>query len=170
MSAPLRALVVAAAVLLALGAHAAPRGMLASAGARQFDPPSKPTGPISVDYRLADTPSLAMPLTITVTARAEAGAGRLALQTAASDPQALWVSAAAPVAAGEDVQSWVLTVIPLLATPTHLQVTVAGEIDGVPQARTVVIPIRVAGEVASAPRVERNGGEALILLPVTESP
>ena len=170
MSAASRILVAAAAVLLVLGAHAAPRGVPVSPVAGQFDPPSKPTGPISVDYRLAETPALAMPLTITVTARAEAGAGRLLLQTSSSDSAALWVSAAAPVAASEGAQAWVLTVVPLLATPSHLQITVAGDIDGVPQARTVVIPIRVAGDVASPPRVEQSDGEALILLPVTESP
>ena len=68
-----------------------------------------------------------------------------------------------------DAYAWELTVVPLAADAGYLSVIVAGTIDGVEQARSVTIALR-STVPAEAPEVTITDGEALIALPVQESP
>lgn len=162
----LRVTVVGAmAVLLAQAAAAAPPEAVRPAvhAAR----PSKPTGPIAVEHRTAATPQVGVPLTISVTARVAAAAA-LTLDATASRPDALLVGTAVLVSEEAGRFEWVLTVVPLALDAGFVNVVVAGTIDGVAQAHSVAIPLRVAPEPAgSAPTPA--AGEALIALPVDES-
>ena len=132
---------------------------------------AKPTGPIAVDVRLAAPPALGVPVTVTVTAHAET-IGRLALEVYADDPAALAVVAQSAPVDRAGVRSWEVTVIPTRVSGGTLDVLVAGEIDGVVQARSVVTPIELGGAAPAArPQslaTPAAGGENLSLLPVEE--
>jgi hypothetical protein len=132
--------------------------------------PVKPTGPIAVEYRLAAAAVVGVPLEIAVTARVQAETSRLAIEATASTPQAVLVTSPEAVSAGDGVYSWTITVVPLAAEAGYLNVIVAGDIDGVPQARSVTVPLRSAASSAAAPAAGAARGEALIALPVEESP
>jgi hypothetical protein len=132
---------------------------------------AKPTGPIGVDVRIAAPPALGAPLTVTVTARAEAIEG-LALEVHADDPAALAIVAQSAPVDRAGARSWEITVIPMRTAGGNLGVVVAGDIDGVAQAGSVVTPIRLA-EATPALRarplaVPEAGGVNLSLLPVEE--
>jgi hypothetical protein len=147
---------------------AAPRAAERAAPAR-VDLPVKPTGPIGVEYRVAAQPAVGVPLEIAVTARVQAEVGRVTIEAAASSTRAVLVTTPALVSSGAGVYSWTITVVPLVAEAGYLSVIVAGEVDGVAQARSVTVPLRAAGAPSSAPAPAANG-EALIALPVQESP
>ena len=74
------------AVALGLAAHAgaAPR-VLEALSASEL--PAKPTGPITVEYRLAARPAVGVPVTITVTARVESDVGTLGIEANATSPR-----------------------------------------------------------------------------------
>jgi hypothetical protein len=129
--------------------------------------PGKPMGPIAVDYRLTGSPSVGVALTILVTARVADPSARLALEAAPGDARLLLSAAPELVAASGGVYSWSVVVVPLAAA-TYLDVVVAGEIDGVAQARSLVIPVRGAEGPATGGRAHA-APEALIELPVVET-
>ena len=148
-------------------AFAAPLGSPASATHDE----AKPTGPIGVDVRIAAPPTLGVPLTVTVTARAQAVDG-LALEVHADDPAALVIVAQSAPVDRAGSRSWEVTVVALRTSGGNLGVVVAGDIDGVAQAGSVVTPIRLA-EAAPALRTRplaapQAGRENLSLLPVEE--
>jgi len=132
--------------------------------------PGKPTGPIAVEYRLAAQPEVGVPLAIDVTARVEAAVSNLSLEANASIPRAVLVTTPELGAAGDGVYSWRITVVPLAAEAGYLSVIVAGNVDGLPQASTVTVSLRGAGAAGPAPAAVSAAGEALIALPVQESP
>jgi len=132
--------------------------------------PVKPTGPIAVEYRLAAPPAVGVPLQIAVTARVQAAASSLAIEANASAPRAVLVTAPRLDAAGDGVYSWTITVVPLAAEAGYLSVIVAGEVDGVTQARSVTVPLRSSPSAGPTPAAGAARGEALIALPVQESP
>jgi hypothetical protein len=152
------------AAVLAGGAAAAPRD--AERAPNVVERPSKPTGPIAVEYRLGGTTAVGVPLTIAVTARA-VGAAALAIEATPTDPRALQVSA--PVLAGTEAGrfEWTISVVPLAADAGFVNVLVTGTIDGVEQARSVVIPLRLAATPAEGAPGE-DSGENLIALPAEE--
>lgn len=155
----------ATALLLTPVAAAAPPD--AERPAVRAERPSKPTGPIAVDHRSVGIPRIGVPLEISVTARV-AGAAALTLEASASRPEALLVEAAVLVSAEAGRFEWVLTVVPLALDAGFVNVVVTGAIDGVAQARSVAIPLRVAAEPAG--RVSSAApGDALIALPVDEN-
>ena len=149
-------------------AGAAPRAAEGAALARE-QLPVKPTGPIGVEYRVAAQPQVGVPLEIAVTARVEADVGRVTIEAAASATGAVLVTAPALVTAGAGVYAWTITVVPLVAEAGYLSVTVAGDVDGVAQARSLTVPLRSADAPAVRPAPPARG-EALIALPVQESP
>ena len=158
------------AALLSAGAAAAAPLEPPAVAARRAVPP-KPAGPIGVDVRLNAEPVLGVPVTVTITARAET-ISDLTLEARAADPGALAIGAASlPVDRG-GARSWSLTVVPLRATGGYLSVVVAGQIDGVAEARSVVIPVRPAGSAPEvrAPAAAPAAGsrENLSVLPVEE--
>ncbi|HEY3518944.1 MAG TPA: hypothetical protein VGL98_17980, partial [Gammaproteobacteria bacterium] len=65
---------------------------------------------------------------------------------------------------------WKITVVPLAAEAGYLSLIVAGRVDGVAQARGVTVPLRSAAAGGPAPAAEAAGPEALIALPVQETP
>ena len=130
--------------------------------------PAKPTGPIGVEYTLAAAPAVGVPLEIEIKARVETDVKGLAIEANASAPRAVLVTAPQLVTAADGVYSWTITVVPLSAEPGYLNVIVAGRVDGVAQARAVMVPLH--GARGPAPVAESAGREALIALPVQETP
>jgi hypothetical protein len=130
----------------------------------------KPTGPIAVEYRVPAQPAVGVPLTIEVKARVEPDVNGLTIEASASAPRALLTTAPELVSADDGVYSWTITVVPLSADAGYLNVIVAGRVDGVPQARGVTVPLRGAAGETPAPGAAVPGREALIALPVQETP
>jgi hypothetical protein len=131
--------------------------------------PVKPTGPIAVEHRLAAPPAVGVPLELVVTARVEPGVGDLTIEADASTPRAVLVASPELVTAADGVYVWTITVVPLAADAGYLTVIVAGDVDGLAQARSVTVSLRSSGPPA-APAPEAGGGEVLIALPVQEGP
>ena len=132
--------------------------------------PAKPTGPIAVEYRVAATPVVGVPLEIEVSARVEPDVKGLTIEANASAPRAVLVTPPSVVTAGDGVYAWRLTVVPLATEAGYLSIIVAGRVDGVAQARGVTVPLRVAAAGGPAAAREVAGPEALIALPVQETP
>jgi hypothetical protein len=181
----LRKLCCGAIGLLAVAAAAAPRpvatpldgaagGVRPGARAVQRVSPGKPSGPIGVDYEVVGEVAIGQALDVVITAQVPGAAAALVLEVNARDPAALLVAGHSAPVDRDGAQTWVVTVVPLHSTTTYLNVLVVGELDGAPQARNVLIPIRVGvaeAVAAAASAVEvRAVGEALILLPAIESP
>jgi hypothetical protein len=162
-----RAIVAAlAALLFAPGVGAAPPEAERPRAAHA-ERPSKPTGPIAVDHRLAAAPQVGVPLAIFIAART-ASAATLSLEATASQPDSLSVAAPRLVSAAEGRFEWAVEVIPLAADAGFVNVVVAGEIDGIPQARSVAIALRMTADAVERTPTAADG-EALIALPVDES-
>jgi hypothetical protein len=161
-------------IFVMAAAAAAPREQAATGRiAMELPSPPKPTGPIAVDYRFAGSPVVGQAFDVSITARGPE-AVVLVLEASAADPASLFVVAQTSGFDRDGERTWVVTIVPLLPRQSYLDVLVTGDIDGVTQARNVVIPIRTeraggaaapAGEVAVC-----SGGEKLILLPVDERP
>jgi hypothetical protein len=134
---------------------------------------AKPKGPIAVDVRLAAPPALGSPLTVTVTARAD-GIDRLVLEVRADDPAGLAIGAVSAPVDRAGARTWSVIVVPVRSSGANLSIVVAGEIDGVAQAQSVVTPVRPAGAAppvrAMAVGPSTRDGENLTLLPVEELP
>jgi hypothetical protein len=162
------AALVAAALALPVAVGAAPRAAERVAPVAA-ELPGKPTGPIAVEHQFAADPAVGVPVKITVTAHVNGAAGGLGIEATPTLPRAALVTPPTPLAVGEGVYSWEITVVPLAAEAGYLSVIVSGAIDGVEQARSVTISLRsVVLEDAPAPAA--RGGETLIALPVQESP
>jgi len=132
--------------------------------------PAKPTGPIGVEYRVAAAPTVGVPFEIEVSARVEPDVQGLTIEANASAPHAVLLTPPTVVTAGDGVFAWKLTVVPLAAEAGYLSVIVAGRVDGVPQARAVTVPLRSMAAAGPTPAPEAAGPEALIALPVQETP
>jgi hypothetical protein len=130
----------------------------------------KPTGPIGVEYHVRAQPAVGVPLEIEVKARVERDVNGLTIEAHASAPRAVLLTTPELVTADEGVYSWTITVVPLAAEAGYLNVIVAGRVDGVAQARGVTIPLRAAAAEDPAPVAAAAGREALIALPVQETP
>jgi hypothetical protein len=156
-------------VALPVVVGAAPRTLDESTRAVRFELPGKPTGPIAVDYRLAAVPTVGVPLTIAITARADGETAGLRLEASASEPRDVLLAVPMAVAARDGAQAWEVTVVPLAPDAGYVMVVVAGEIDGVTQARTVTIALR-GSEAPPAAAAREGAGETLIALPVLETP
>lgn len=131
--------------------------------------PGKPTGPIVVDYLLERTPAVGVPFAITINARVQDGA-ELRLEVTASAPSSTLVTVPTLAASDAGQYSWRVTVVPLAAEAGYLNVIVAGEVEGVAQASAVTISLRSAVEAAPAAAAPVAQPEALIALPVLETP
>jgi hypothetical protein len=131
--------------------------------------PGKPTGPISVEYRLDARPAVGVPLTVTVAARVEGGVGLLAIEANATSSRAALVTTPQLTSAADGNYVWELTVVPLAAEAGYLSVIVSGSSEGVPQASSVTISLRSA-DASAQTALPLTDGEALIALPVQESP
>jgi hypothetical protein len=130
----------------------------------------KPTGPIAVEYRLAQEPALGVPLEIAVTARVEADVTGVTIEANASSPSGVIVAAPVLVTASDGVFTFRITVVPLAADAGYLSVIVAGQVDGLHQARSVTVPLRGTNPVVAVPDAADDGGERVIALPAQESP
>jgi hypothetical protein len=140
------------------------------AAAARVKLPGKPTGPIAVDYHVAAAPAVGVPLEIDVTARVEAEVQGLSIEANASAPHAVLVTPPTVVTAGDDVYSWRITVVPLAAEAGYLSIIVAGRVDGLAQSRGVTVSLRSEAARGPVPAAKSTGPEALIALPVQETP
>jgi hypothetical protein len=159
---------VAACIAWPFSIAAAPRVAETPAPVRA-ERPGKPTGPIAVEHRLTAEPVVGVPLKIAVTARVAGEVGRLSIEATATAPRAAVVAPPVLMAVEGEAYSWEITVVPLAADAGYLSVIVSGSIDGVEQARSLTIALR-STVPAKAPAVMVVEGEALIALPVQESP
>lgn len=106
---------------------------------------TKPTAPIGIAVEQAQAPIVGQPLEIvlTITAEIELEGGLLTLGV--DDPLAL-IRPAAETALGTLEPNLpvtiVVTVLPLIVETQYLRVAVTGTIGGVPQLRTLSVPIR----------------------------
>jgi hypothetical protein len=132
--------------------------------------PAKPTGPIAVEYRVAAAPMVGVPLEIEVKARVERDVEGLTIEANPSAPHAVLVTPPGVVSAGDGVYAWKITVVPLAEEAGYLSLIVAGRVDGVAQARGVTVPLRSVAAAGRAPAADAGGPEALIALPVQETP
>ena len=148
---------------------AAPRASERSAPAA-VHLPAKPTGPIAVEYRVAAPPAVGAPLEIEVSARVEPDVKGLTIEANASAPRAVLLTPPTVVTAGDGVFAWKITVVPLAAEAGYLSVIVAGRVDGVAQARAVTVPLRSVAAAPPTAAAKAAGPEALIALPVEETP
>jgi hypothetical protein len=160
-----------AALLLAMSsvASAAPRPIDAAAPAVERLP-VKPGGPIAVEYRLAAQPVVGVPLELTITAHVEAGVTNVTLEADPSTPSAVLVTVPELVAAADGTYAWRITAVPLAEYAGYLTVVVSGAADGLTQSRSVTVALGSAPQQGAAPPVAPTEGEALIALPVEESP
>lgn len=148
----------ALAIVIALSACpglalAAPRDH-ASHDVRQGLAAGKPTGPIGVSYELAGEPLLGLPLAIEIriTADAPLTAARLSLRPSEGlrlDAPVAAVDLAQVDASREAVVAVVVT--PIVAGVHYLTVVVEGRANGAPQARNLMIPVRL-GPAKDLPR------------------
>jgi hypothetical protein len=161
------AALVAAVLSCSLHVDAAPRSLEHAA---RVELPGKPTGPISVEYRLAAEPAVGVPLTVTITARVENDVGTLGIEANATSPRAALVTTPQLTSAGDGSYVWELTVVPLAAEAGYLSVIVSGASEGVAQASSVTIALRSTASPAETPPPAAAEGEALIALPVQETP
>jgi hypothetical protein len=173
MKQPVMVVLVAALLLASSGASAAPRPDDAAPLAVERLP-VKPGGPIAVEYKLAAQPVVGTPLEVAVTAHVEPGVTDVTLAAEPSVPRAVLVTVPELVAAAEGTYSWRITVVPLAAEAGYLTVVVAGQADGLEQARSVTVALGSAPQAGAAPATAAPpspaDGEALIALPVQESP
>ena len=153
---------------LPLAAGAAPRSL--DRAAARAERPGKPTGPIAVEHRLAAQPAVGVPLAIAVTARLAADARNVRIEAYPSLPSAVLVTSPALERTDDGIYRWKITVVPLAAEAGYLNVIVSADVDGVAQANAVTVSLRSAAASGAAPRATEPGGEALIALPVEESP
>lgn len=161
---------VAALLACPLVAGAAPRLLERAAAGAEL--PTKPTGPIAIEHRLAARPAVGVPLEIAVTARVAADARAVRIEVDASLPRAVLVTPAMLDSTAGGVYRWTITVVPLVAEAGYLNVIVSAGVDGVAQADAVTVSLRstATSGVARAPAGAAGGGERLIALPVQESP
>src|SRR5262249_52311198 len=98
----------------------------------------------------------------------------LALDARAADGRALLVAATAPVTGKPG--AWTVTVVPLAAETSYLNVSVQGTLGAALETRSVAIAVRAGPARAATQKVEaaargdgEGGGERVILLPAVES-
>jgi hypothetical protein len=111
-----------------------------------------------------------VPLTVTVTARVESVVGALAIEANATAPRSVLVTPPQLESAGGGNYVWEFTVVPLAAEAGYLNVIVSGASEGIAQASSVTISLRSAAAPSEVPLSATADGEALIALPVQESP
>ncbi|HEU4618611.1 MAG TPA: hypothetical protein VFV10_11240 [Gammaproteobacteria bacterium] len=119
----------------------------------------KPVAPFSVDHELLAAPAVGVPLEVRITVRPQVpmsaleleAVGDSTLEVAGADAQQ-----SAPSAAAGAPAVWSVTVVPRDEGALQLKITIDGVIDGVRQARSVVVPIRVgaAGPGKGGPTTE----------------
>lgn len=115
----------------------------------------KPVAPFALAYEVVGTPAVGQALEIRVTVRPGVPMSDLRLE--AADEASLQVDAAsaeqsAPSATPASPAAWTVGVVPLEQGVLRLRLTASGIIDGVRQARSIAVPIRVGTAGKSAPQ------------------
>jgi hypothetical protein len=139
------------------------------------DSPGKPQPPIDLSYELLGEPEIGQPLQIRLRSRATLDLAALNLALSGSERLLL-----APGSALVELRSSlrgqpaerIITVTPMAAGTSYLDVVVHAEVGGELQYRSVTIPIRVGGgAVVNEPAgvlSEDGAGEAIITLPARD--
>jgi hypothetical protein len=108
----------------------------------------KPTAPIAISHRLAGEPRLGQPVEVILSIAAAGEMTGVSLRFDADDPLAMIDPVDSlgigTLRAGEGADVAV-TVLPLLDQTHYLGVTVTAVIDGMPQTRSIAVPIRMPG-------------------------
>lgn len=108
----------------------------------------KPTPPIAITHRLATEPALGQPVEVILSIAAEGEMTGVNLRFDADDPLAMIDPVDSlgigTLSAGEGTDVAV-TVLPLLDRTHYLSVTVTAFVDGMPQTRSIAVPIRLPG-------------------------
>lgn len=108
----------------------------------------KPSAPIAITHRLSGEPALGQPVEVILSIAAEGEMTGVNLRFDADDPLAMIDPADSlgigTLHAGEGADVAV-TVLPLLDRTHYLSVTVTAFVDGMPQSRTIAVPIRLPG-------------------------
>jgi hypothetical protein len=126
----------------------------------------KPTAPIAITHRLAGEPALGQPVEVILSIAAEGEMTGVNLSFDADDPLAMIDPVGSlgigTLHAGEGADVAV-TVLPLLDRTHYLSVTVTAFVDGMPQARTIAVPIRLPGSDPGTSDTDAAGeaGESL---------
>jgi hypothetical protein len=161
-------------VLALVGPLACAAAALAAPADRQDPPPGgKPVAPIALDYALFGELALGRPTTVVITLVPEQA--RRNAVVVLSVPEAVVIGDAqartdlGDLAAGEAVELRV-TLTPLALERLSLGVTVAGDMQGVPQARTVAIPLRLAATARKSPVVLKLDADGALLHALPASP
>jgi hypothetical protein len=141
---------------------------------RQGPPPGgKPVAPIAIDYALTDELALGRATTVVITIVAEQPLRNAVVVLGAPEGVVIGGTAARTelgnLAAGEAVELRV-TLTPLALERQRLGVTVAGDIEGGPQARTVAIPLRLGAAARKSPVVLKLDADGALLHALPASP
>lgn len=138
-------------------ATAAPRHAATDGGSAATRSPGKPTAPLAIEFALAAEPAPGALLEISIEVTAPNDVTGLALDARADDGAALLVAAQVPVVGKRG--AWTVTVVPLAAATSYLNVTVQGTLGTATQTRAVAIPVRAGGAAAAAAvRATEAGG------------
>jgi hypothetical protein len=133
-------------------------GNVAAAPRERVDVAGKPVAPFGVRSDVVGTPSVGQPVEVRITVRPSLPMTELELEAAGDaslDVAAADARQSAPSATRESPAEWSVSVVPRDAGTLRLKVTVDGVIDGERQARSIVVPIRVAGQAAQG---DASGG------------
>lgn len=166
----------------AVAANAAPRGG-GSSGAAAATPPAvgyaiagKPAPPIAIDYALAQAPALGRPLAIDIAVSSSFALDDVVVSLIAGDGLSLGPAQALHRIARIDAGSAYaieIVVTPLVVDVLYLTVVVEADAGNERQARTALIPVRLAAVKSRVPatlKADPAGGGLVHSLPAVQSP
>jgi hypothetical protein len=136
----------------------------AKAAARRDAAPArtiKPTAGISVGYRFGGVARAGLPLEIVLSIRPQSPLREAELSLGGSNglvvTSPLMAVRLPDLAAGEATE-YTVTVLPVVAEALYLHVGVAGQLGGLPQARSLDVPIRLAPAAVPAAKLTVDAG------------
>jgi hypothetical protein len=161
--------------LAAMLASAASVAVSAPPGAIR-GPVGKPTAPIAIRHALAAAPALGRPLEISI--EIESAVPLDDVTVSLSGDNGLFVNASEatlriPRIESDAVHRVTVTVTPLVLDVLYLTIVVDADTGGERQARTALVPVRLAAEKSRSPatlKADPAGGGAIHSLPAVQSP
>lgn len=141
---------------------------------------AKPIPPIDISYELVGDAQVGRPLALRVTSRSQLALTNVSFQVYGDERvEVAQVASERNVARlpRDEAMIRTVTVTPLVDGASHVSVLVRADVNGVTQARSILIPIRVGASAARADPPEPDGnlmvdesGELIISLPAQETP
>ena len=135
---------------------------------------AKPVAPIAIEYEFAGPLSVGLPVEVTIRIDADAPMSDVELEFRGDDGLQLNLLATTQrIAVIDEPSTTTITVVPLAQELLYLTVSVEAELNGARQARTVLIPFRLAAErrkgTSAVLKVEQSG-ELIHSLPASARP